>query len=165
LKKNVSATQKKSFVYLTNNSTATRRLIIPILVKTTLSGSSIIGYSANSLVSAISYGSVTRDLNNPGPFNRPTCPESTNSFSACFLCAWAELTSDFLGLVTCNVAPICCMTAATIACGVFGNTAFIVGNNGRQIITNTEAQTFASIAITSGAFASSKFENNTYILN
>lgn len=50
------------------------------------------------------------------PIYKPTCRESSGSFSVCMGCAWAELNDSFAGTVVCSTNPHLCLAASAIHC-------------------------------------------------
>lgn len=117
-------------VFMASNSNITS---LPLLVKTkTVDGVKIMTFQSlidNDLIGGISYkqGKIINIVRGngdieayiqPGDEDKP-CPDKTNTFKDCFVCAWNELNNDMLGIITCIANPWCCAAACAIACGAF----------------------------------------------
>lgn len=55
---------------------------------------------------------------NPGPDEIQTCPEKTNTFGNCMLCAINECAGDWICAVTCTVMAEPCLVGFALACAL-----------------------------------------------
>lgn len=163
LTKEVSSTEVVTLICIANTN---KKIVMPYLFKTLKDNTGrVIQISGEGLLSRKSTGIISLNPKT-GTLDRPTCPESSDNFNDCFHCAMNELTDDLLGTIYCAAFPIGCISASALACAVFGSYEFVsVGNNGRDVVSNNDIQSFVNISTQSGVFTSVTQESNVYILN